>query len=139
MNRAILVGNLTKDPELRKTQNDISVCTFTLAVNRRFANAQGTREADFLPIVVWRGQAESCHRYLHKGSRVAVCGTIQTRSYDAQDGTRRYVTEIVADEVEFITTQPQGGGGAPAHRDGGAPQYDMPEDMQSIDDDELPF
>lgn len=102
MNRAIIIGRLTQAPELRKTQNDISVCTFTLAVNRRFANAQGEREADFLPVVVWRGQADACARYLDKGSQAAVCGTIQTRSYDAKDGGKRYVTEIVADEVEFL-------------------------------------
>jgi len=93
---------LTKDPELRKTQSDVSVCTFTIACNRRFKNANGEREADFLPIVVWRAQADSCYQYLKKGSKVAVSGSIQTRSYDDKDGNRRTMTEIVADEVEFI-------------------------------------
>ena len=124
MNRAIIVGNLTKDPELRKTQNDISVCTFTVACNRRFAQ-DGKREADFLPVVVWRAQAESCHRYLKKGSKVAVCGTIQTRSYEANDGSKRYVTEIVADEVEFLNTKQE---------------VDDQVDMELVDDpDGLPF
>ena len=87
MNRAFLVGNLTRDPELRKTQNDVSVCTFTIACNRRFSNASGQREADFIPIVVWRAQADNCYRILKKGRRVGVVGTIQTRTYDAQDGS----------------------------------------------------
>ena len=130
MNRAILVGNLTRDPELRATTSGVAVCSFTIAINRRFANQNGEREADFIPIVVWRGQAESCGRYLHKGSKVAVCGTIQTRSYDAQDGGRRYVTEIVADEVEFLNTK-----SADAQQDDQS-QYSQ---MRPVEDDELPF
>lgn len=102
MNRAYILGNLTKDPELRKTQTDVSVCTFTIACNRKFKNANGEREADFLPVVVWRAQAESCYRYLKKGSKVAVSGCIQTRNYEDKDGNRRTMTEIVADEVEFV-------------------------------------
>lgn len=102
MNRAYVLGNLTKDPELRKTSSDVSVCTFTIACNRRFKNANGEREADFLPIVVWRAQADSCYQYLKKGGKVAVSGSIQTRSYEDKDGHRRTMTEIVADEVEFV-------------------------------------
>ena len=97
MNHAFIIGNLTKDPEQRTTQNGISVCTFTVAVSRSY----GKDEADFIPVVAWRGLAESCGKNLHKGNRVAVCGSIQTRSYDAQDG-KRYVTEILADEVKFL-------------------------------------
>lgn len=107
MNKAILIGNLTRDPELRTTQSGVSVCTFTLAVNRRFANQQGIREADFIPVVTWRQQAELCSRYLSKGSKAAVVGMIQTRTYDAQDGTKRYVTEVVADEIEFLGSRNQ--------------------------------
>ncbi|MGI6004184.1 MAG: single-stranded DNA-binding protein [Christensenellales bacterium] len=136
MNQAILVGNLARDPELRKTQSDISVCTFSVACNRRFTNAQGEREADFIPIVVWRAQAENCYRYLKKGSRVAVRGTIQVRSYDAQDGSKRYVTEVVADEVEFLTPRSESGS---VGRDAPPPPFDAPDDMQSIEDDDLPF
>ena len=149
MNRAILVGNLTRDPELRATNGGVSVCTFTIAINRRFANANGEREADFIPIVVWRAQAENCARYLHKGSKVAVNGTIQTRSYDAQDGSKRYVTEVVADDVEFLTSASSNGGD---RYDGGAPRYQerssnggfgaehaAPADMHNIEDDDLPF
>ena len=138
MNRAFLVGNLTRDPELRKTQSDVSVCTFTIACNRRFTNANGQREADFLNIVVWRGQADNCYRYLKKGSRVAVSGSIQTRNYEAQDGSKRYVTEIVADEVEFLTSA-NGGTRNGGEYDSFAPQGNMSGDMQSVVDDDLPF
>ena len=100
-----MIGNLTRDPELNTTANNISVCKFTVAVTRRFANADGTRETDFLPVVCWRGQAENCGRYLKKGSKVGICGSIQTRSYEASDGTRRYVTEINADEVQFLSSR----------------------------------
>ena len=108
MNKAILIGNLTRDPEARTTQSGVSVTTFTIAVNRRFTNAQGVREADFINIVAWRQTAELCARYLSKGRKVAVEGSIQTRSYDAQDGTKRYVTEVVADNVEFLSSNQQG-------------------------------
>ncbi len=108
MNKAILIGNLTRDPEVRTTNSGVSVCTFTVAINRRVANQQGVREADFINIVTWRQLAELCGRYLAKGRKVAVVGSIQTRSYDAQDGSKRYVTEVVADEVEFIGGQQVG-------------------------------
>ena len=103
MNRAFLVGNLTRDPELRKTQNEVSCCTFTLACNRR-PKSNGEREADFINIVTWRGTADNCARYLQKGRRVAVSGTIQTRSYE-KDGQKHFITEIVADEVEFLSSK----------------------------------
>ena len=115
MNKVILIGNLTKDPELTTTNNGISLCKFTIAVPRRFAGVDGEREADFLPVIVWRGQADNCYKYLKKGSKAAVCGSIQTRSYDGSDGTRRYITEIVADEVEFLSSrQADGEGDEPA-------------------------
>lgn len=142
MNKCILIGNLTKDPELRTLPNSgTSVANFTVAVSRRFANQQGEREVDFLPVVVWRAQAENCAKYLRKGSQVAVFGSIQTRSYEAQDKTRRYVTEIVADEVKFLSRpsasrnegQSPSGGSSQRHDD-----YDSMGDMQEIDDD-MPF
>lgn len=105
MNKVILIGNLTKDPELNTTPSGVSVCKFSIAVQRRFVNSEGEREADFLNIVAWRGLGENCHKYLRKGSKAAVVGNIQTRSYDAEDGTKRYVTEIIADEVEFVGTK----------------------------------
>ena len=105
MNRAILIGRLCDEPEVKTTSGGVAVCTFRLAVQRRFANSQGVREADFLNIVAWRQLAELCARYLSKGRKVAVEGSIQTRSYDAQDGSKRYVTEVVADSVEFLESR----------------------------------
>ena len=147
MNKAMLIGRLATDPELRTTSGGLSVCQFRLAVNRRFANQQGVREADFIPIVVWRQQGENCAKYLSKGSQCAVIGTIQTRSYDAQDGTKRYVTEVVADEVEFLGSR--GDRPAPANPDdlpippaqtaGPAPSGKKESGFVEIEDDELPF
>lgn len=145
MNKAILIGNLTRDPETRTTSSGIPMTTFTLAVNRRFTNQQGVREADFIPIITWRQQAELCARFLTKGRKCAVVGTIQTRSYDAQDGTKRYVTEVVADEVEFIGAQGQGGAGGyadnappPPEPASFSPKASAPS-FGEADDDELPF
>jgi single-strand DNA-binding protein len=103
MNRAILIGRLTKEPELKATASGVSVCTFTLAVDRRFK--QEGPEADFIPVVVWRAQAENCAKYLHKGSQASVCGSIQTRSYDNKNGNKVHITEIVADEVQFLSSK----------------------------------
>ena len=89
MNKVILVGNLTRDPELITTNNGISVCKFGLAVQRRFTNQNGEREADFINIVAWRQNADFCYKYFKKGNKVALVGSLQTRSYDAQDGTKR--------------------------------------------------
>ena len=105
MNKCILIGNLTKDPEISTTSNGVSVCRFTLAVTRRYSNSEGERDTDFINIVAWRSLADNCHKFIKKGSKVAVVGNIQSRSYDATDGTKRYVTEIVAEEVEFLTTK----------------------------------
>ena len=134
MNKVILVGNLTKDPELTETSSGVAVCRFTLAVQRRFTNAEGVREADFLPIVVWRGQAENSAKYLRKGSKAGVVGSVQTRSYEAQDGTRRYVTEVIADEVEFLTPKAtEDGYAAPA------PKKAVKKELSYVEDDDLPF
>jgi len=102
MNKVMLIGNLTKDPEIRYLTSGTAVTTFTIAVTRNFTSQQGDRQADFLPIVVWKNLAETCAKYLAKGRMVAVSGRIQTRSYDGKDGQKRYVTEIVADEVQFL-------------------------------------
>jgi len=143
MNKAILIGNLARDPETMTTSSGIMKCSFTVACQRRFANAQGVREADFIPVVCWRQTAELCSRYLSKGRKVAVEGTIQVRSYDAQDGTKRYVTEVVADNVEFLGSrdegQRSGGYSAPA-APAPAPRQAAPAgDFMEVDDDELPF
>lgn len=107
MNKVILVGRLCRDPDLKNTTTGKAVATFNLAVDRRFKNKDGQKEADFVPIVVWGKQAEFAGQYLSKGSQISVSGRLQVRSYDAQDGQRRYVTEVVADEINFISTKPK--------------------------------
>ena len=102
MNKVFLIGRLTRDPELRYTGNNTAVASFTLAVNRTYSNQQGDRDADFINIVVWRKQAESVKNYLLQGSQVAVDGRIQTRNYEDNNGQKRYVTDVVADNVEFL-------------------------------------
>ena len=109
MNHVTLIGRLAADPEARTTQSGISQCSFRLAVPRRFANQQGVREADFLNIVAWRGTADFCARYFHKGMRVGVEGSLQTRSWQAQDGSKRYAVEVIADNVEFCESREGGG------------------------------
>ena len=133
MNKCILIGNLTKDPELTTTSNGVAVCRFAIAVSRRFSNADGERETDFLNIVVWRSLAENCHKFLKKGSKVGVVGNIQSRSYDATDGSKRYVTEIVAEEVEFLSTKQADGEDVKPAGDSEVAK------LQPIDDDGLPF
>lgn len=105
MNTAILIGRLTKDPELRFTPNGRAVANFTLAVDRPFTNQQGEREADFIPIVVWGKTAENCATYIGKGSQVAIDGRIQVRTYDDKDGQRRWMTEVIANSVQFLDSK----------------------------------
>ncbi len=102
MNKVILIGRLTRDPEMRTTTTGNATASFTIAVSRPFTNQQGEREADFINCVVWRKQAENVSKYCSKGSQIAVEGRLQTRSYDANDGTKRYVTEVIADNVTFL-------------------------------------
>ncbi len=106
LNRVVLVGRLTKDPDLRYTPAGVAVATFTLAVNRTFTNQQGDREADFINCVIWRKPAENVANFLKKGSLAGVDGKLQTRHYEGQDGKRVYVTEVVADSVQFL--EPRG-------------------------------
>ncbi len=151
MNKVFLIGNLTRDPEMRSTQSGVSLCSFSIAVNRRFRNAQtGQQETDFINIVAWRQLADLCGRYLTKGRKVAVTGAIQTRTYEAQDGSKRSAFEIVADEVEFLSSS-QGNAGsgdyhaAPASAPVSAPRVQAPAyapadaGFTQVDDDELPF
>ena len=143
MNKVILIGNLANDPEARTTQSGISQSTFRIAVQRRFANAQGVREADFIPVVAWRQNADFCNRYLTKGRKVAVEGSMQVRSYDAQDGSKRFVTEVIADNVEALGSRDEAGAARP--RDNGPTPPPAPpagpasNDFTEVDDDELPF
>lgn len=146
MNKVFLIGNLTRDPEMRSTQSGVAVCNFSIAVNRRFRNPQtGQQETDFLNVIAWRQLAELCAKYLAKGRKVAVTGSIQTRTYKVKDGSKRTALDIVADEVEFLS----------ANHSSGAPSGDYPKAAASsaqntafdpasagftkVDDDELPF
>lgn len=135
LNRVVLVGRLTRDPELRFTPNGVAVANFTLAVNRPFSNQQGEREADFINCVIWRKPAESVANYLKKGSLAGVDGRVQTRSYDNNEGKRVFVTEVVAESVQFLEPrgsnkgqESQGGGYADPFGGGDfeIPDSDMP-------------
>lgn len=157
LNRVILIGRLTRDPELRYTPAGVAVTQFTLAVDRPFTNSQTReREADFIPIVTWRQLAETCANYLRKGRLAAVEGRMQVRSYDNNEGRKVYVTEVVADNVRFLESANSGnreegagggysaGGGSGAGRNSGG-QRDMQDPFQDdgkpidISDDDLPF
>ncbi|QAA30422.1 single-stranded DNA-binding protein [Clostridium manihotivorum] len=149
MNRVVLIGRLTKDPELRFTPGaGTAVTTLTLAVDK-FNRQSGQREADFISVVVWGKQAESTANYMSKGSQMAISGRIQTRTYDAKDGSKRYVTEVVAEEVQFLG---RGAGNSQAGNNnfGGGSEYGAPsndpfggmsfdEDMTPVDDGDIPF
>ena len=109
-NKVILIGNMTADPELKQTASGVSVCSFSIAVNRRFAKAdQGQQNVDFISVVTWRQQAEFVSRYFKKGNPILICGQLQTRSWTDNQGQKRYATEVVADEVSFVTSAAQGG------------------------------
>lgn len=103
MNKVVLIGNLTKDPDVRTTSGGASVTTLSIAVNRRFKDKSGERVTDYFRVVAWNKLADICGKYLVKGNKVSVSGELQTKDYEAKDGTKRYVTEILADEVEFLT------------------------------------
>ena len=104
MNKVFLIGRLTRDPELRYTESNVPVATFSIAVNRNYTNQAGEREADFINIIVWRKQAENVKNYIKKGSQIAIDGRIQTRNYE-KDGQKRYVTEVVADNIQFLDSK----------------------------------
>lgn len=110
INRIVLTGRLTKDPDLRYTPNGVPVATATIAVNRSFNNANGEREADFINIVAWRTQAENMANYVKKGHLVGIDGRLQTRNYENQEGKRVYVTEVLAESVQFMEPKKDGGG-----------------------------
>ena len=145
MNKDILIVNLTRDPELVTTSNGISLCKFGLAVQRRFSSSDGEKDVDFFNIVVWRGPAENCYKYLKKGSKVGILGSIQTRSYETNDGTKRSTFDIVAEEVEFLSSksassdapsyseQPQTAGSKSSGKS------DVINTFTPIDDNDLPF
>lgn len=142
MNKAILVGNLTRGPEMRTTPNGVSVTSFTVAVNRRYKSQDGQQQTDFINCVAWRSTAEFVAKYFTKGSRIGVVGTIQTRTYDDQNGNKRYVTEVVADEVEFAGSKTQNQDmQKPTEQESRTADELFTEDLadfQPLDDSELP-
>lgn len=162
INRIVLVGRLTKDPELKYTPSGVAMARFTLAVNRTFSNQQGEREADFINCLVWRKQAENTANYLKKGSLAGVEGRIQTGSYEGQDGKRVYTTDVVADSVQFLeprngqATQNDGATTQPSEHQRSQSEYQQPQTQQNytrgdydpfsnssgpveVQDDDLPF
>ena len=137
MNKVILVGNLTRDPELSETPSGVAVCRFAIAVSRDYASADGTRETDFFNITVWRGRAENCGKYLKKGNKVAIVGSLQNRSYEDKDGIKRNVTDVVANEVEFLTPRNAQGDIDPDTAVVSS-KRERPQ-LEAIDDNQLPF
>lgn len=144
MNKLFIVGNLTRDPELRSTPNGIPVCTFTVAVNRRRAagaEAGQQPEADFFRVTAWRQLGENCNRYLAKGRKVAVVGAVQVSTYTAQDGATRASLEVTADDVEFLSPrgEGEGGSGRPVEQGMSPSTGGMSGGFVKVDDEELPF
>lgn len=144
-NKVILGGRLTADPELKQTTSGIAVATFKVAVNRRSSNRDGQQqpEADFFNCIAWRNQAEFVSRFFHKGSSICVVGTIQNRTWTDQQNQKRYITEIVADEIQFVESKSESGA-APSADPYGAPSYssagsDTPKFEEIKTDDDLPF
>ena len=136
MNKVILIGNLTRDPELTETASGVAVCRFSIAVSRDYASADGNRETDFFNITVWNKQAENCGKYLKKGNKVCVVARLQNRSYEDKDGVKRYVTDIIASEVEFLT--PKGAQGDDMDTPVVSAKRETPV-LEAIDDNQLPF
>lgn len=138
MNKVYLIGNLTRDPEVSETGSGLTLCRFSIAVNRNYSSSDGERQTDFFNITVWRALAENCGKYLKKGSKVAVVGSLQNRSYEDKDGIKRNVTDIVANEVEFLSSKNSGEGDEDP-----APRHSMPSKKPELevmtDDDTLPF
>lgn len=142
MNKIFIIGNLTHDPEMRTTGSGVSVCSFSVAVTRRFASPNGERQTDFFRVNAWRQLGEVCSKYLAKGRKVAVMGELQARTYQANDGTTRMSLEISADEVEFLTPKnQQEDAGYSSGNMAKAPAFPI-EDLsgfENIKEDELPF
>ena len=132
MNKVILIGNLTRDPELTETPSGVPVCRFAIAVSRDYADSQGNRETDFFNITTWRGKAETCGKYLKKGNKVAVCGSLQNRSYEDKDGIKRTVTDVIASDIEFLTPKQS------EEESVVSVKRERPQ-LEEIDDNQLPF
>ena len=139
LNNVSLVGRLTKDVELRYTQSNVAVATFTLAVNRTFKNENGDREADFINCVMWRQQAENLANWAKKGALIGITGRIQTRNYDNQQGQRVYVTEVVAEQFQLLESKGEGNKGQQKQAQQQAPDFTRQGAPSDISDDDLPF
>ena len=140
MNKALLIGRLTRDPELRATSTGRNVCQFSIAVNRNFTNANGEREADFINCVVWDKQAENLVKYQKKGNQIAVDGRIQTRNWDDEQGQKHYITEVVAEEAYFADSKRVGDASANFDATFGAmPSANPNSDFEISSGDDLPF
>lgn len=142
LNRVVLVGRLTRDPEMRYTPSGVAVANFTLAVNRPFTNQQGERDADFINCVVWRKPAENVASFLQKGSLAGVDGRVQTRSYENNEGKRVYVTEVVAESVQFLEPRGSRDGQSSNVDSGNSSSYSndpFSDGAINISDDDLPF
>ena len=139
MNKVYLIGNLTRDPEISTTTSGISVCRMSIAVGRRFANAEGGRDTDFFNITAWRGTADNCAKFLKKGNKIAVSGSIQTRNYEKADGTKGFSIDIIADEVEFLSSRNDGSAEGSSEGGMGLGGSSPVSDLQPISDDNLPF
>ncbi len=137
MNKVFLIGNLTRDPELSTTPSGVAVCRFSIAVSRDYAGADGARETDFFNVTVWRGRGENCGKYLKKGNKVAVVGSLQNRSYEDKDGVKRNVTDVVASDVEFLT--PKSAQNSDDTEVGTVSVKRERPPLEAIDDNQLPF
>lgn len=137
MNKFCGIGNLVRDPENRTTANGISVCSFTIAINRKFKDADGKQQADFISVVAWRQLADLCGRYIHKGSKVGVVGSLQSRSYEDKNGNKRTAYEVAASEIEFLT--PKGSNGYSDNQNVPQGEYGDVSGYGDDDDDDLPF
>lgn len=141
MNKITLIGNLTRDPELSQLPSGVSVCKFAIAVNRNFTNSNGERETDFFNITAWRGLGENCAKYLAKGRKVCVVGSVQIRNYEDKDGNRRTAVDVVAEDIEFLSARSDdapasGGNGASAPRQSAKKQVS---ELTPVDNEDLPF
>lgn len=132
LNKVILIGNLTKDPELSETSSGVKFCKFGIAVNRPFANSDGEREVDFFNITTWRGQAETCARYLKKGKKVCIVGSLQNREYTDNNNVKRTATDVIASEIEFLSARSE-------DDERPAEKGEEPPKLEPCDDDDLPF
>ena len=139
MNKLTIIGNLTRDPELRTTSSGINVCTFTVAVNRRRSANSNQPEADFFRVSAWRQLGENCQRYLAKGRKVAVVGAVSVQTYTGNDGTTRASLEVTADDVEFLSSRNEDAGYAPAAPSQPAPAAPAMNGFEEVDDEDLPF